>query len=257
MLICSLLLLPVLLLEGPLPAGDSGWTLERFETSEAIGESQVLRVRNLSGEIRARRASDDRVQIVSNVQQQEADALVPDLRIERRAQALEIEVRFLPPAGVEPSAAQLELKRRADLSVLVPAGIRLVAETGSDLLEAKGLRSDVEATTLSGEVRLTTHGSAWVKTDRGHVSAFLLGTDWSTPPSFESRTGDLAVWLSPAASAEVSIATGGEITTDFSLTIVRPDGGQRKTATALLGKGGRVVRIASLIGAVKILRLVE
>src|SRR5438128_1400344 len=85
-----------------------------------------------------------------------------------------------------------------DFTVQVPAGIGLVARTVNGSVDADGLRSDTDASTVNGSVNVTTTGTARASTVNGSIRAEMGQAAWSNGAKFSTVNGDVTLRM-PAA----------------------------------------------------------
>ena len=105
---------------------------------------------------------------------------------------------------------------RVDFVVRVPEGVRFLGSTVNGGVEADALKSDVQAYTVNGQVRVSTTGTVQAKTVNGSITASLLKPFWSKPPELSTVNGGIRLVLPPSANAALQAATkNGKIVTDF------------------------------------------
>lgn len=231
------------------------WRIDKFQWQGPIGENRGIEISNELGDIRTRLSSDDQVFVSAVIQRHENDPHQGDVRIGEKDGRMTIEPAFAAAESFDPEILTEGMeKRRIDVTVIVPLGVRLIAHTAKGLIEAKGLESDVEATSTSGDVVVSIVGSVRARTERGAIHATLRSAEWKEAPALETLTGDVTVWLPPDADAVVKAETSGLITTDYSIDIAREGAGEKKSATAKIGEGKRRLTIRSTKGSVRILK---
>src|SRR5262249_61150512 len=76
-----------------------------------------------------------------------------------------------------------------DFMAQVPAGIGLAARTVNGSIEAQGLQSDTEATTVNGSVTLSTAGTARATTVNGSIQAAMGQAVWPNGAKFTTVNG--------------------------------------------------------------------
>ncbi len=113
----------------------------------------------------------------------------------------------------------------------VPAGIGLVARTVNGSIDANGLMSDADASTVNGSVTVATSGSARATTVNGEVT----------------------LQLPASTNANVRASTvSGDIRSDFPLEINTESG--PKHAQGVIGAGGQDLAISTVNGGIALLR---
>jgi hypothetical protein len=235
---------------------ENSWKKETLQEFEAIEPGGTLRVVNPFGNIYARFGGyENQVEILATVQR--LDHGLPELKADIQRVGPGLDITVSPGAGETTPGEPVERRDRIDLVVFVPMGAPLDARTEEDLIDVKGLKGDLTASSKKGDIRIrSVKGKVSAKTDRGQLSAALETAVTEETQEFSTVTGDIEIYLWEDASMNVEIATSGEISTDFSITIEhRRFEEPGKHATATVGKGGSKLSLYSKRGRVKLLRL--
>ena len=235
----------------PVPYGFSRKdSMQWFETVEP---GQTVRVVNLFGDVYSRFGGyEHKVEILATGQRLEVELPELEVRFDHGDDGLDITVGF---AGKADDAT--ETRDRIDLVVFVPEGASLEARTGDGLIDVKKLKGDVVASSLKGDLRINSvEGRISAKTARGDITVTLATGTTTERQDLTTETGDIQVWLGEDADMSVSLATSGEISTDFSLQIEhRRFEEPSKHAVAVVGQGGSELTLRSKQGRVRLLRL--
>ncbi len=144
---------------------------------------------------------------------------------------------------------------RLDLTVFVPQGVSLGAETLRGMVEARGLRSDFAARTLSGDVFAASSGTIQATTKAGAITAFVAAAPAQAglrPFFFQSASGPITLTLSPGVDLALNLQTAGELLSAFPLTRDRAPAGTR--ASAKVGRPDRQLLAVSETGRIEIRR---
>jgi hypothetical protein len=138
---------------------------------------------------------------------------------------------------------------RVDFTVRVPAGVRFLGRTLKGQVEAASLKSDIEAFTINGNVRVSTDGNVMARSMTGSIDASLAGTSWTRPVDLQTVNGDIIVALPNGANTSVQgETTSGRITSDFPLTV------DRKRINGVIGNGAGSLRLKTETGSIKLQR---
>ncbi len=237
---------------------NAGFEIERFSWLGSVEPGQTVTVRNDFGDVRARFGGyQGQVEVLATLQHFSAEG--PALTVETRATESGVEVT----AGyrVDGTAEWLthrrsEHKKRADVVVFVPRGAMLVASTDHGLLQVRGIQSDLKAKTVSGEIEIRkVAGDFDLATKSGSILALVGARGAGRRQSMVSASGDLTAVLSEDVNLTVRVATGGLISTDFSLRI-EPGEDPRgvKTGEAVIGKGTTELVLSSESGHLRLAR---
>jgi len=134
-------------------------------------------------------------------------------------------------------------------TVQVPAGVKLVASTVNGDIDAGGLQAAARATTVNGDVKLSTSGEARATTVNGSIQASMGSADWNGTLSFNTVNGNITVSLPEGVSTDVSAATvNGSMNTDFPLTIKGRF--STKSMHGTIGSGGRDLELETVNGSI-------
>lgn len=228
---------------------------QRRDQSFKLPEGQPIQVENPYGSVYLRFGGyEHQLDIRSTVQQ--PDGAAP-IGFQPAARDGRFEVAPRLPEGVELAQGQ-----RIDLVLYVPKGHPVTVRTASGVIESRGVKSDIDLGTDSGEIAVRgTDGTVQARTGDGRIEISL--EDRAPPGSIQrltSRTGTVAVNVSDKLDAEVRMSTSQQFATDYSLTVERHDGEEpNKIATAVVGtpKSGKdkaQIVLESLVSEVRLLR---
>jgi len=241
---------------GTLPdTSPNDWQIEHYRWSGSLAAGRTIEIRNDHGDIRCRLSDGEEVFFSAVIQRHSDDPRRAEIAIEESKGGLTISVLY-PPVD-NPGAAEItpEMeRRRVDLTALIPAGGRITARTIKGLIEARGLESDVEASSLSGSIVLSTTGLVRARTEHGRIDATLASGTWQGLPTLETVTGDITLFLPPSTDATIRAETRGLITTDYSIEISQETAIGPKRAVARIGEGRLKLAISSSKGNVRILK---
>lgn len=228
---------------------------QRRDDSFKLPEGQPIQVENPYGSVYMRFGGyEHQLDIRSTVQQPDGAA---SIAFQPAARDGRFEVAPRLPAGVELAKGQ-----RIDLVLYVPKGHAVTVRTASGVIESRGVKSDIDLGTESGEIAVRgTDGTVQARTGDGRIEISL--EDNAPPGSIQrltSRTGNVAVNVSDKLNAEVRMSTSQQFATDYSITVEHRDGEEpNKVATAVVGtpKSGKdkaQVVLESLVSEVRLLR---
>jgi len=236
------------------PPVEEAWEKISSQSFETIEAGSRVRVLNPFGSIHARFGGyENRVEILGTVQRIEGGPSGPEISISPTDDG-GLAVTAAP--GPEPDPPDGP-RSRVDLVLFVPRGASLDAETSEDQIDAKGLKGDLTARSVKGDIRIrSVEGRVRAKTARGRIAVSLETDVTSESQDISTETGDIEVYLWEDANLEVDIATSGEISTDFSVSVEHrryEEPGKRAVAT--VGKGGPRLSLYTKRGHVSLLRL--
>ena len=137
-------------------------------------------------------------------------------------------------------------------------------ETGAGSIRLASAKGRVQAQTGGGSIQLDGATSVQAETSAGGITVKLLaGADRRSNSSLETSVGDITVYLANdlaiSIRAEIEIANGHTIRSDFSDIHVSSEGGpwgpKTVTAEGQLNGGGPVLKVRTNSGSVNFLRV--
>jgi hypothetical protein len=239
------------------PQVDENWEKHSHQWFDTIEPGGSVRVSNPWGDVYARFGGyEDQVEILATIQR--LDEGLPELEVRRERAGSDLAVTAAVVAtGDDHASDPAERKDRVDLVLFVPQGATLEIITEAGKIDVKGTKGDLVAQSIKGDIRVrSVQGHVQAKSDRGDLSIALEAGVTERPQELSTVTGDIEVHLWEDATANVKIATSGEISTDFSIQIEhRRFEEPGKRATAVVGGGGPELTLYSKRGRVRLLRL--
>ncbi len=239
---------------------------EPFRWTGALAPGRVLEVTGIMGSIAAEPATGDEAEVVATKSGRSSDFTEVEIRVVEESDGVTICAVYHPEdfAGddcdLDDRRGDFDHDHSArvdvDFVVRVPEGVELIATVVTGDVEAHGLRSDVTARSVSGDVAVSTSGVVDAGTVSGSLDVAMGSLDWSRL-RFNTVSGDITVRLPEGLGAEVDFQSlSGELDTDFDLRVDRRrDGrwvGSRVEGT--IGAGGRELAFHTVSGDVRLLR---
>ena len=181
-----------------------------FEWHGPIARGSFIEIRGINGNVRAMPSTSGEVEVEADV---ESGVQVQLMRHQNGVTVCSVfpgEKICRPLGDTGPGA-------RVNFVVRVPEGVNFLGSTVNGGVEADALKSDVQAYTVNGQVRVTTTGTVQAKTVNGSITASLLKPFWSKPPELTTVNGGITLVLPSTANAALEAATkNGKIVTDFN-----------------------------------------
>jgi len=140
---------------------------------------------------------------------------------------------------------------QVEFTVKIPAGLNLVAQNVNGEVKAEGLRADVRATTVNGDVNVSTSGLAAATTVNGSIHANVGAFSWTDKLEFTTVNGSIDLTLPPGVSADLEASSvNGGVYSDFQMTVR----GELKPhqVNATIGGGGRRLKMTTVNGTIRI-----
>ena len=248
----------LLVAPGALAAQDDG-----FRWTGRVAEGRTIELKGINGDISAEPASGGEVEVRATKHARRSDPDEVRIEVIEHGGGVTICAVYPTPSGSrrENECAPGDGGRMnssnndvtVDFVVRVPAGVRLAAGTVNGSVDARGLRSDVEATSVNGNVEVATSGTASGESVNGSVHLAMGRADWEGERRAASVNGTVTVVLPANANVEVHGSTvNGGIESDFPVTVRGKWGPRRMTGT--IGSGGRQLELETVNGGIEIRR---
>jgi len=234
------------------------WLLNTLKEAQLASSGDVLRLKHFHGDVRIKTANTDRVQVTAIAQYRSDDPRKPSIRFvqEKSGTNHSIHRLMVDFAFLEIAENESWSKRRIDVGLLIPEGLRIEIETSDGLIEAKKMTVDADLKTERGEISYEGIGDLKAHSKRGLIVARLNETGDSHSIALSTLTGDIRCIFLEGANASVEATTRGPLTTDYSIEIKPHKGSPLKQGLVQIGKGGSKVRLESHSGGVRLQGLI-
>jgi hypothetical protein len=231
------------------------WTL-----NEQVPAGKWLRVRNVSGEVRVRASTSDRVEIIATKSWRRGDPKL--VRIESRKAP---DGSLLVCAFWTENATRTESGYRSnsegrnrdndvavDFEVRLPKGVNIGAWSVNGEVSVDGATGEVEAGSVNGTVDATSSGGpVQASSVNGSVHARMGRLTGNDDLDFSTVNGSVIAEFGEDIDANIELSTvNGRFQTDWPVTITGRVDPRHLRAT--LGKGGRRVRLSTVNGNVEL-----
>lgn len=252
-----------------LAAGGAGLgAQEPFEWSGRVAQGGTLEVKGISGSIRTELARNGTARVTATKRGRQSDFDEVEIRMEQEGDDVVICAIYgswnrsdgCDSHGDSDEGRGWRRNRSIDVSVdyvvQLPAGTRFHGALVTGDVEVAGVRSDVEAGTVTGDITISTTGVARASTVSGSVDVTMGSQDWDEL-DFNTVSGDITLRMPAALDAEVEFQSlSGDLESDFDMKVTQQRHrrwvGERIRAT--IGDGGRSLSFNTVSGDVRLLR---
>lgn len=237
-----------------------GHDQEVWTWSGPLPDAQWARAHSVNGEVKFERSPDDRIHIRAEKKwgrrgnpQDISFALV------RTSTGLTIcvlrhEIDTCDEDGINSGRGRnYESDARADLTIQVPRGAHVSANTVNGGVRVEGMNGEVKARTVNGGVNVVTSGGpVSATTVNGSVRA-EIGAATREAMRFRTVNGSVEISLPGETNADLDISTvNGSINTEFPITVTGRWG--PKNARGTINGGGEAISISTVNGSVRLRR---
>jgi DUF4097 and DUF4098 domain-containing protein YvlB len=228
-----------------------------WEWQGAVDRGDAIEIKGINGSIKATGTSAGQV-TVSAVKKGEDDD-PSDVRIEVVEHSGGVTICAVYPdakgkknecaPGSEGQLSSQDNDVSVAFTVQVPTGVRFIGKTVNGEVEAGNLQADVVASTVNGQIKVSTTELVNATTVNGSIQASMGRSDWDGTLSFNTVNGSITVNLPDGVNTEVSAATvNGGMETDFPLTVSGRFSMKQMKGT--IGSGGRELEMETVNGSI-------
>lgn len=200
-----------------------------FEWQSAMSAGQILEVKGIVGDIRAEYTSGSTAEVVAQKEGRRGDFDEVEIRVVEEGDGYTVcAIYHAHSARSEGCDNNHDGHDRGDshsidvevnYTVRVPAGVEFVAGIVSGDIKAEGLRSEVHAGTVDGDIYVSTTDKATANTVSGSIEVQMGSTDWDEL-NFNTVSGDITIWLPAGIDTDVDFESlSGDIDSDFDITM--------------------------------------
>ncbi len=230
--------------EAPQPSVERASTL-----IEAKG--RPIRIVNPFGDVRLRHGGDKGViEVAAVIQHLEKRGWLA-LEFDQSGDTVGISAIRKSKATLDSGDSEPESdKARCDLAVLVPSGSDVYVETTGGLVEARGVRVNLDLNTKDGPiVARKNRGAIQAHSVHGDITVLLEENITDQDQTMQSVTGDISILVSPHEKMTVEMATSEDLITHFSIQVT-PLAGQEpnKRGISDINGGGKRLSLFSKRG---------
>lgn len=232
-----------------------------FRWRKQLAPGRVVEIKGVNGNVRAEPSSGE-VEVVATKTSRRDDTDTVRIEAVEHADGVTICAVYpnrdaakpnvcAPGEGGRMSVNNNDVK--VDFVVRVPAGVRFAGRTVNGNVDATGMGADVDASSVNGNVKITTTGLARAATVNGSINAAMGSAAWSDKLAFTTVNGKIDLTFPASLSTEIDFATvNGEIMSDFQLTVTGRV--SKRQVNGTIGGGGRELHLRTVNGDVLIRR---
>jgi hypothetical protein len=231
--------------------------MDDFQWRGQVKRGHIVEIRGINGDIHAFPSTSDEVEVVARVVTEDGNAAAVQVQLVPGDNGLT--VCPIKPGQTEcqpvDTAAADGPGARVNFIVRLPEGVGLTGRTVNGAVNAESLRSDVEAYTVNGQVRVSTTGSVQARTVNGSITASLQNPFWRKAPKLSAVNGGITLALPASSNAFVRAETrNGKVLTDFA-SIRGRISDQRVEGRIGVGSSSTPLTLQTINGTIQIKRV--
>ena len=233
-----------------------------FEWSSRMEPGQVLEVRGITGSVRAELASGNTAVVSAEKHGRRSDFDEVEIRVVEERDGYTVCAVYDWRAdedtcshGRDDHDDDRSIDVDVEFVVQLPAGVEFLGTMVTGDVEAEGLRSDVTATSVTGDIVVSTTREAWGRTVSGDMDIEMGRIDGDR--RFNTVSGDITLRLPADLDADVRFESlSGDLDSDFALDMTRRNDRQwiGSNIRATIGEGGPRLSLETVSGDVRLVR---
>lgn len=244
-------------------ANDGPWSqqADAFDWTGRMESGGTLEIKNINGSIVVERSAGDEIAISARARGRRSDPSTVRVELVEHRDGLTVCAVYPTPENARREnrcapgdRGQMNTHRndvQVDFVVFVPAGVPFIGRTVNGALEANDLESDVQLTTVNGDVQVSTTGFAEATTVNGSIDAAMGAIDLRNGLSFKTVNGSIELDLPNDVDADIDAEwLNGGLESDLPIRLVGRMG--RHSARGTIGDGGPAIEINTVNGSIRI-----
>lgn len=234
-----------------------------FDWRGRLAAGQTVEIRGVNGEIRAVASNDATVQVAADRRARRSDPTSVRLEVVEHAGGVTICAVYptprnarrqneCRPGGGSNSTGQNDVQ--VNFTVRVPAGVKFAGHTVNGNIHAEGIRADVKARTVNGNVVVSTTGFAEASTVNGSITCRLGRSSFGDDVEFETVNGSITIEMPEGLNASFQANTvNGSIDSDFPILVTGRV--SRRSLRGSIGEGGPELRLSTVNGSIRLRKI--
>lgn len=228
-----------------------------FNWTGTLSPGQTLEIKGVNGSIRAELAAGNVIEVSARKTGHRSDPSTVRIDVAPSADGVTI-CSVYPSDGpqandCQPGRGGHSNNRDNDVAVeytvKLPAGIRFAPKTVNGGVTAKGLRSDINASSVNGNVKISTTGLAHASSVNGSIEASMGAAAWEGALKFTTVNGSIDLTMPAGISADIQASTvSGELSSEFPMTVNGRIEGRHMSGK--IGSGGHELKLTTVNGAI-------
>ena len=228
-----------------------------FNWTGTLSPGQTLEIKGVNGSIHAELANGQTISVSATKTAEKSDPASVQIEVVPSSEGVTI-CAVYPSDGTRPNTCEQGHGGHSstrdndvvvDFTVKVPANVRFVPATVNGAIVATGLRSDVSATNVNGNVTVSTTGLAHATSVNGSLQVAMGASSWTSPLKFTTVNGSIDLTLPSGTNADVhATSVNGTLASDFPMTVTGRL--ERRNMTARIGGGGSQLEFTTVNGTI-------
>mgnify|MGYP006969348687 CR=1 FL=1 len=240
-------------------AATEGQSATDYRWSGRVAQGESIEIKGVNGSVEFVYAEGSEVVVTVEARARRSDPST--VRIERveHGDGLTFCAVYPTPEGREPNrcgpgnSGNMNTHRndvQVDFRVEIPEGVTVIGRTVNGEVEATGLRSDVYAESVTGDIEISTTGFAQAETVNGSIEA-SMGSAFQSAVEFSTVNGSIDLDLPDDIDADIDASwLNGSFESD--IPFLMQGSVSRRSARGVLGEGGPELELQTVNGSIRI-----
>lgn len=234
-----------------------------FQWRGRLAAGQTVEIRGVNGNVSAVAARGNEVVVQAERRARRDDPMSVRIEVVEHGGGVTICAVYPTPRNARrenecaPGGGQNNVRNndvRVHFTVQVPAGVKFEGVTVNGDVDAQGLGADVRATTVNGNVDVSTSGFAEANTVNGDIALRLGSSTFTEDVEFETVNGSITIEMPEGLNADFRASTvNGSIDSDFPITVTGKV--SRRSLRGSIGSGGPELRLSTVNGSIRLRRI--
>ena len=244
----------VLILSAAAPAAAQ----EKWNWHKVIPAGKTIEIKGIIGDITATPASGNEVEVVATKKGRRYDASSVKIEAVEHAGGVTICAIYDDDDDCDEggrSGNSHDNDTRVDFEVRVPRNVLFEGRTVIGDIEASGLSADVNASSVTGNVIVSTSGLVEAGTVSGSIRARMGRTNFDRL-DFRTVSGDIVLEMPSDLNTDISFTTvSGDVTSDWAIQMRSGSTSPGRRVRGTIGKGGRQISLSTVSGDVELKKI--
>lgn len=243
---------------------------DEFRWQGRVNAGQAIEIKGVNGNVRAEGYNGSQVEVVASKTARRSDTKSVEIRVLEHAGGVTICAVYPSDDPSRPNDCQpgksgnmnvRDNDVEVNFTVRVPAGVRFVGRTVNGEIEANRIGSDVDVSTVNGDINVSASGIAEAATVNGSIKAVMGSANWQSELRFNTINGSITLDFPSSLNADLRAETlNGDVTSDFPMnnqSTQEDRRGRPKRVSATIGSGGHALVLKTINGDIRLQRASE
>ena len=232
----------------------SAWAQDPWTWHKVMPAGKTLEIKGIIGSIVATPASGNEAEVTARKTARRGNTDDVEIRVVETADVVTICAIYdgrdhCDNEGRGPSNSNDHKDTNVNFEVRVPRGVLVNASTVIGRVEVTGMTADVMASSVTGNVRVSTTGVAEASSVSGSLNIKMGSMDWNQL-SFNTVSGDITIEFPDDLNTAVTMTTiSGDLNSDWPITFTTTS---ERRIRGTIGKGGRRLSLSTISGDVEL-----